>query len=445
MTDAVDVLSPTSAPIARWLLVATLVLLPIDWFVPTGLALREAGAKPASPFLAAILVCLLLRSAGRLELGLQGRRFLHACALIVCVGCIAFGINLVAGWSPLDWNRSPIAQFVVQLAMFLLFAAILASLLLVLRDADSRKFILQALPFVALFHFAVFLLEATHVLNSSSRLLLLFRNDNGTIDRASGLMSEPSYWGTFAALFGVPMMLIGPGWRIWQRVLGAMLLVSAFVVMAKTMFIVLAAQLMYMFFTPYRSRWARPILVAMAVVLGSSAMALFQNTAATDLDQNLSSVMRVGSTALSMNVAKAGYAFTGIGFGQFHFFYTPDHAPDFLFLSKEAQGQFSHESQQRASTYNLASRLLVETGFAGAALFFGAIGAVLWRARRATDDATRVGLLFAYGALGFLMTQDTYCYPPLAFGLALVLSTADDGARQSTCVGAVEPSRMPVV
>jgi hypothetical protein len=411
-------------PLPRWPLVMALVLLPIDWFGPTGLALREAGAKPASPFLAALLVWLLLRSAGRMELGLQARRFLHACALVVCVGCVAFGINLVAGWSPLDWNRSPVAQFAAQLAMFLLFVAILASLLCLLRKDDARVFVIRALPYVALFHFAMFQLEAFHVLDSSSKLLLLFRNENGTIERASGLMSEPSYWGTFAALFGVPMMLTGPGWRVWQRVLGGLLLVFAFVVRAKTMFIVLAAQMIYLFFAPYRSRWARPALVGLALLLGGSGTVLIQTTAATDLDENLSSVMRVGSTALSMNVAKAGYALTGIGFGQFHFFYTPEFAPDFLFLSKEAQAQFSHAGQQRASTYNLFTRMLVETGVVGAALFLGAIASVLWRARRATDDVTRVGMLFVYGALGFLMTQDTYCYPPLAFGLALVLSAA---------------------
>jgi hypothetical protein len=146
-----------------------------------------------------------------------------------------------------------------------------------------------------------------------------------------------------------------------------------------------------------------------------------QSTAANDLDENLSTVMRIGSTAMSMNIVTSGYGLTGIGFGQFHFFYTPRFAPDFLFLSQEALDQFSHASPQRASTYNLLSRMLVETGVAGFLIFFGSIAAILWRRRLAMDDATRVGMLFIFGSIGFLTTQDTYCYPPLALGLALTL------------------------
>jgi hypothetical protein len=207
------------------------------------------------------------------------------------------------------------------------------------------------------------------------------------------------------------------------------LIISAFLVQAKTMFVVLAAQAAYLLLAPHRSRMTRPALLLVIAGMSAAAAILVQATSADDLDENLSTVMRIGSTALSMNVATSGYGLPGLGFGQFHFFYVPRFAPDFLFLSKEALDQFSHASPQRASTYNLPSRMLVETGVLGFMAFFGAIVAIVWRLRSATDEATRVGLLFIFGSIGFLTSQDTYCYPPLAFGLALAL-TATEGATR---------------
>ncbi|MDP9123125.1 MAG: hypothetical protein M3N82_00730 [Pseudomonadota bacterium] len=403
-----------------WAIAISLVLLPIDWFKPTALLLREAGAKPASPFLAALLVWLLLSWRKSVRPNAEACRFLLACALVACLGTAAFGLNLITGWSPLDWDRSPIAQFCAQAAMFGLFVAVLLSLLSLLAAPQARDFLLRALPWVAGAHLAIFMTEASGVL-ANNPVILLFRTDVGLIDRPSGLMSEPSYWGTFAALFGVPLMFTGRGLRPFQRALGATLMVAAVLVQAKTMFVVIAAQAVYLLLAPHRSRLARPLLLVGCAITALAAIAVVQSTAANDLDENLSTVMRIGSTAMSMNIVTSGYGLTGIGFGQFHFFYTPRFAPDFLFLSQEALDQFSHASPQRASTYNLLSRMLVETGVAGFLIFFGSIAAILWRRRLAMDDATRVGMLFIFGSIGFLTTQDTYCYPPLALGLALTL------------------------
>ena len=415
--------SPPTQRYHAWAITVALVLLPIDWFGPTGLLLREAGAKPASPFLALVLVGLLLSPHRSVRLNPEAWRFMVACALVACIGSFSFGLNLIMGWSTLEWNRNPIAQFCGQLAMFLLFAAILLSLLTLLQTKGARDFLLRALPWVAALHLSMFALEASGALGNNP-VILLFRTDIGLIDRASGLMSEPSYYGTFAALFGVPLMFTGTGPRALRRLLGMTLIATAVLVQAKTMFVVLAAQALYLLLAPHGSRLARPMLLLGCAIAGIAALSVVQDTGANNLDENMSTIMRVGSTATSMNVATAGYGVTGIGFGQFHFFYTPRFAPDFLFLSQEALDQFSHLSPLRASTYNLLTRTLVETGIGGFLLLFGSIAAILWRRRRATDEATRVGMLFIFGSIGFLTTQDTYCYPPLALGLALTLSAS---------------------
>ncbi len=420
---------------SAWPLMVALLLLPIDWFSPTGLLLREAGAKPASPFLACILLWFLATRAEPVAANLVIRRTLRSFALVGCAGGFAFGVNLLLGWSAFDWSRNPIAQFAGQAAMFGLFVVVFMGWLVLLRRPASRELAMRALPWVAAVHLLCFGLEAGGVLTGNNPFLLLFRGESGTIDRASGLMSEPSYFGAFAALFGMPLIVTGSRWRILHGLLGISLMVCAYLVQAKTMFIVLAAQFVYLTTVTHRHRWTKPLILAIAGLAGVALSFMIQSSAAADLDANLSSVMRVGSTILSANVARAGYALSGVGFGQFNFFYLERFAPDFIFLSQEALDQFGHINVQRASTFNLPLRLLVETGVAGFLIFFGSIASVLWRLRKATEPATRVGLLFVYGSLGFLTTQDTYCFPPLAFGLALALTGIASQALRPESVG----------
>jgi hypothetical protein len=132
--------------------------------------------------------------------------------------------------------------------------------------------------------------------------------------------------------------------------------------------------------------------------------------------------MRIGSNLLAFNVAFEGYGILGAGIGQFHFLYKPEYAPDFLFFSQEAISQFYGNSESRASSYNLPLRLLVETGLVGLIIYFIIIKNYIYYTRNSIDKVSHIGLSFIAGSVGFLMTQDSYCLPSLAFGMALMLT-----------------------
>ena len=132
--------------------------------------------------------------------------------------------------------------------------------------------------------------------------------------------------------------------------------------------------------------------------------------------------MRFGSNLLALNVATSGYGLVGIGFGQFHFFYTPEFSPKFLLLSNEAIAQMYQVVDSRASTFSLPLRILLETGIGGLFLSVLFIYRIFSRFYNSKDPSTQVGLLFLAGSLSFLFTQDSYCLPSLAFGLALIVT-----------------------
>jgi hypothetical protein len=148
-----------------------------------------------------------------------------------------------------------------------------------------------------------------------------------------------------------------------------------------------------------------------------------------DMQENLSSVLRLGSTVLALNVARDGYAITGIGFGQFHFLFRPQFAPSFLLISAVADDQFSSSIGFRASTYNIYVRILLETGFIGLILLLWILYRIMKSARNDPRPGTYFGMLLLAGSLGFLLTQDSYFFPPLVVGLAIVLGSIADPPR----------------
>jgi hypothetical protein len=83
---------------------------------------------------------------------------------------------------------------------------------------------------------AVFLMEAAGAVSHSDGWLSLFRTvGSSTIDRPSGLMSEPAYFGTFAALYGFPLILIRPIGRAPLRwIVSGSLFAMAILIRAKT-------------------------------------------------------------------------------------------------------------------------------------------------------------------------------------------------------------------
>jgi hypothetical protein len=329
-------------------------------------------------------------------------------------------------------NRSPLLQFISQTAMMLLFMLTLQTLVYLFGKTDWRRKALEMFPVAALFHLFVYLLEAVGVFSGDNPgLLLLFRNESGLIDRPSGLMSEPSYYGTFAALYAIPLILLDKR-SVFNHLLALALLISAILIQAKTMFLVIGAQFAYLIFIKNKSARLHFMIWFFLLVIVPISLLMIASTEALNLEENLSSINRLGSSTLAWNLTLDGYGLFGVGTGQFHFYFLPNYAPDFLFLSQEALDQMSGVSEGRASTFNLPLRLLVETGITGLFLYVGLIFATVRLARRSNDVATHIGMSFVLGSLGFLMTQDSYCLPSLAFGLALAI-TAPPKPSLSTC------------
>lgn len=399
-------------------LLAVLVLLPIDWFSPTGLLFREFGAKPVSILLTigGIFGLFIVRG-----LPVAIRVFEYSVLLVIGVfillGCFGFFINLTLDWSAWDYSRNPTIQFLSQL---LLIAASAVSVLGNARLCWHFDFVskLKRLFFwSAALHLTLFLLES---IDKYESLFLLFRTEGGLIDRPSGLMSEPSYYGTFAALFGLTLITIRDrgGKRLVNLALAIALYATAISVGAKTLVVVAGAQALFLVLRSGVGLQAR-IKNFLALVLVCAAAYIFVEQFSTlDVGQNMSSAMRFGSTLLALNASSAGFAATGIGIGQFHFFYRDEFAPEFLFNSFEALNQLSPDAQSRASAFNLYARILLEFGFIGFIIF---LRGIIFFLRTKISPKYQFIKLFFVGSLGFLMTQDTYYYPPLVFAMALIL------------------------
>jgi hypothetical protein len=292
------------------------------------------------------------------------------------------------------------------------------------------------LPAAVLVHLVIFALDAAGVLAAGAPPLLLFR---ATIPheahRPTGLFSEPAYFGTFAALYGAALLCLEArhGRKLWYVLLALTLFASSILIGAKTFVVVVGAQAMYFILHRTRSLLTGVASAGMLLAVVGCAVYFIQTYSALDVRANLSSADRLGSAVLASNVAAQGYALPGIGFGQFHFFYRERFAPDFLFLSREASLALTADTESRASTYNFYLRVLLETGLTGFLLLVLALKK-LWSVQFSGSQAF-MPVIFA-GSLGFLMTQDTYFYPPLVFSGALIMSVLESRrAEMASAVG----------
>lgn len=414
----------------KFYLFLVLLLLPVDWFAPTGNLMREFGAKPAIPLLALGSFVIFLRNPFQaIRFGKATFRVAWLFAAVFALGCMGFFLNLVFSWSGFGREKNPIVQFAAQGVIFLAFALCVLLHASFFRKGKWRSFCLSVLPAVICVHLAVFFLEASGLVSHTHGWLSLFRIEGGSeFDRPSGLMSEPSYFGTFAALYGFPLIFASTwGNKSLRWALAITLFGAAIFIRAKTFIPVLVAESVIVIWQHGKTALKFRYIALIAGMVVASAIFIVAN-ATFDLRENLSSVDRIGSTILALNVAKAGYGLIGIGFGQFHFFYRPEFAPNFIFLSEEAQAQMTGSIGSRASTYNLYARFLVETGITGLLLFVAACWAAFRKLKHNFRKNTQFALFLAAGSLGFLLTQDTYFYPPLAFALALLLAIEDENA-----------------
>ncbi len=408
------------------------ILIPIDWFGPTGLLLREFGAKPANIILTlgglyGVIFCRPPRKhAAHVEVW----------AVLVCFGVLALGVvsfcvNQIAGWTSSGYTRSPFVQFVNQA---LLLSTAMISIIGNARLAGRYHAVVRLrriVPWGAALHLVFFLLQALSIIDHYSPFLLLFRNDGGAIERPTGLMSEPSYYGTCAALYGAILLTLpAKGVRyLWHVLLAIALYATAVAINAKTIVMVAGAQIVLAIVFPATGRVSYVKALLLLGIVISVAVFFITQFSALDVTENLSSAMRLGSTLLSLNASLSGYAISGIGIGQFHFFYRDIFAPDFLYLSAEGLEQLSFSAEGRASTFNMFTRFVLEFGVVGF-LVFSAV--LFWFFRTRLVDENRYIATLLAGSLGFLMTQDTYFYPPLVVSCFLFLAVRYSAAEQKT-------------
>ncbi len=405
-------LAKCRSPYLFWLL----LLLPIDWFEPTGILFREFGAKPASILitLGGLYGLIILRPASR-EYYRRELWLVVVFFLVIFLNMIAFSSNIILNWSDFNGARSPLVQFVTQtLLIFVAFLALLGNFRFFSR-IEIEAALIFALPRAAITHLFFWCLETTFP-EIIRPILSDFRVNGVFIERASGLMSEPSYYGTMAALFAIPLLL-APQFhgKNSSKILAAGLLVSAITVSAKTMVIVAGTQVLFLLLF---GRLGRAKALIVFILLSATAIFFIQTRSALNLEQNLSSINRIGSVHLAANVAASERSFIGIGAGQFHFQYRAENAPTYLFASDEAISQMSSDANTRASTYNFPLRVFVELGVVGFLLVFIGIIYLLFIFNRKLILAQMLLL----GSLGFLLTQDTYMYPPLILSCSLIIA-----------------------
>lgn len=403
----------------RWVpayICIALILLPIDWFAPTGYVFREFGARPATLLLTiGGLFGLLQRPRDDVHAKFENRVWHCFLALMACNG-LAFGVNLLGGFSFVPSARSPWSQFAAQSTLVVAgFITIVGNARLFSR-VEAITVVNRYLPAAAAVHLAVWSLEVLFP-SVMQGILSPFRSGGISLERATGLHTEPSHYGTMAALFSVPLFLIGGRkHRIRRYLLGAGLLASALFIVAKTAIVVAAAQVAYVVITSKRAKTVPLLLLAL---LAGGGLYAIQTRAALDVEENLSSAMRLGSSHLAANVAVDGYGLVGVGAGQFHFFYNEANAPAYLLFSEEALEQMSPTASGRASTYNLFLRVLIEFGVTG---FLLLVYGLLRLLRAGASAKLLTARLMLVGSLGFLTTQDTYVFPPLMFACAVLLS-----------------------
>ena len=415
----------------KLLVLLILFLTPIDYFSPTAQVLREAGAKPLNIF---ILLCLFFYAflSGKIfHIKLLKMDYVNRCLfLILVLGLFAFLMNISFYNYPAS-NRTPEFQFFSQFFMFVLFILVFNSLRLYFSRDELRQYLVTIIPIVVFLHLVIFSMEFFGIFNKDNPgLIIFFRNSAGLIDRASGLMSEPSYFGAFAGLFAIPLILFCKKYRIVNVAMSFMLVFISVLIQAKTFFIVIFVQILFLLVGNKQSLKRKFLIVILAVPLVAIAIYTLNTTLVLNVDQNLSSANRVGSGLLGLNVATSGYGLLGIGFGQFHFFYLPEYSPYFLLFSQEALDQMNNVNDTRASTFSLPIRLLVETGVFGLIAAVTFIYILFGKFSGSKDIATQTGLLFISGSIGFLLTQDTYCLPSLALGLALVITQSKTDANK---------------
>lgn len=391
--------------------------MPIDWFEPTGATLRELGAKPANIVIVFLSLLVVADYIANTRKSLRVDKDNLILLAIFVLGTLAFTINLALNWSPSYYTRSALFQFLSQGLLLLVFIGSIPMIAAVFSIRTYQEKFAKYLIVSTYIYLVVYYMELAGVVNHQSWPLTLFRTSFGDIARPTALSSEPSYFGVYAAML-IPIILIVSDRKIEKIFLISLLAIAAIITNGKTFYLIILITILFYFI--YKIELKRKFIYTIPVLIFS--LFIFYQIFALgtfNFDRNLSSVMRIGSSHLALNVIASEYGLTGIGFGQFHFFFLPEHAPTYLLRSAEAVNQFSQFWDSRASTFNLFLRIGVEAGLLSFALVCIFIHLAFKKLVAVGDKFGNVGFVLLSSSVGFLLTQDTYLYPPLLLSIAI--------------------------
>lgn len=323
-----------------------------------------------------------------------------------------------------QYYKNSIFQFIAHTFLFGLSIAIISGL----RFNNKIFFVnlFNPIIFAALIHLLIFFFDYTQFTKdiTNQALLYNFRMWGQVNDKASGFMSEASTYGVFGAIYSILIFEIGKYFfgikKIIIYLLSATLIFTTIIISSKTGLVVFFIIWMFMYCKHQLTFLAIP-LIALVGFYYVDQHAMF------DLNNNLSSAMRFGSSLVALQAWIDTNWIIGIGPGQFHFEYILNRFPSFLYLSDEALGQSSPYAPYRASTYSLPVRLLVEIGLIGTIVAIYSLYKIYIRKPNwIAQQNNRFFKIIFLGSLAFLFSQDTYFYPMFIFSLSGILATTNN-------------------
>ncbi len=427
-------------------LAIALLLLPVDGF-PWGIdQLREFGARPVN----FILLFVFALEIVSLDFG----KGIWPDKRLIALGkwlLVLFSLNLIVVVVDLPFSHdSPLAfrepltawffQYLMALWMFmsfLLWIKIISRLKLL--GAGYRPFVallaVAALVNVLLFGNDIVRLFTSGNLVSDSigNVLELFRGEYKL--RPSGLSTEPSLFGAWV-VFIWPLLIFHDRSRVSSARLsycavstGALVILAGIASGALTFIIPFIAQgAIYFAFRMRRQGGfiSKPFFffVIAAPIAAFTLSPYFERIdELTGPSLDPSSMARLGSTVDSLNAIVHNPMF-GIGIGQFSYYYA-QYAPNFALDNPEVQLWAFGETDYRASTFNMITRIGAEVGLPGALLFCVIVFLIfsrLWalaRSERFSNSLTIGIFLASIGGFAFWLTQDQFGYQPAIMVFAI--------------------------
>lgn len=395
----------------KYLFFILLLLVPVDKFEYGASLLREFGVRPANFVLMSLFIYLVLTD--KFEYPAPAL----PAVLTIALGYLLSSVTVFTDTPASTIFRSPIESWFAQsLVLTTSFAFYLTMYTLFCKYKPDINFIFELAPAVFAIHFVFYIIDGlvafeklpSYFFDYSIGLLRTNR-----IDRPSGLMSEPAYWGAFCAFIWPGLVYCFMKACRYKRLLLLVLIVvsltTPFIVNAKTFIGILIIQLFLLLFWLGSLRWVAVTSLSLLIIVIYTI--IFSNF--MDVENNLSAAMRIGSTLLAANVAVEYFPF-GVGVGQLTFFYIEKFAPQFLFYSPEANEYFAGAAESRASAFNLFVRFFSELGIAGLIGILSLYSIPVYKLFSTKLRTTSDGLfLMTYiGAISFQLSQDSFLYSP---------------------------------